>query len=117
MLLLLVLSPLAFAQDSDYFNSQVSEELSVTGSECGGGGRFSTRTCTGGEWYVTLNHKSLGSLMFLATLDRVQVMSPSTISFYNISPITPVSAETLDFVRTHWVRFDLSGETKVLRIK
>ena len=115
--LLFVICSSAFAQSSDYFNTQVSDELRITGSHCRGGGRFSTRTCTDGEWYLTLSFTDNGQTMFLAALDRADVISAATYSYYTIRPITPVSEATQDLINQYWVRFDLNGEPRVFKIK
>ena len=117
LVLLFTICTSAFAQSADYFNTQVNDELRITGSHCRGGGRWTTRTCTDGEWYITLTFKDAGSTMFLGALDRADVVSASTLSFYNIRPLTPVSEATLELVNKYWVRFDLNGDPKVLKLE
>ncbi len=114
LVLLFTICTSAFAQNADYFNTQVNDDLSITGSHCRGGGRFSVRPCTDGEWYVTLTHKTAGSTMFLGALDRADIVSASTLTFYTIRALTPVSKATQKIINRYLVRFDLNGEPMVI---
>ena len=117
LVLLFTICTSAFAQNADYFNTQVSDDLRITGSHCRGGGRFATRMCTDGEWNMTLTFKDVGSTMFLGALDRADLVSAATLSFYTIRPLTPVSEATEELIKGYLVRFDLNGEPLVIEAK
>lgn len=116
----------------DSFDTRLSPELRISGQKCEGGetvavqgnGSTSTETCEENQWLVVVDNENtcepngscteIGVNPIIAELERANVPSPTTYSFYNIEPETQTTDERRRILENHWVRFDLNGRPEVL---
>jgi hypothetical protein len=124
---LYLLSLSAFAQWNASFSTRVSAELAISGKRCIGGepSGVSSKNCSKGEWLLTfddINHCGDNGACteafvfpFIAALERVEIVSPKTIAFYKIKPKEKISLHDRMELSKYWVKFDLNGETGVIR--
>jgi hypothetical protein len=124
---LYVLSVSAFAQWNASFSTRLSADLEISGKRCFGGepSGVSRKNCSIGEWLLTLddiNHCGENGACteafvfpFIVDLVRVEIVSPKTIAFYKIQPKDRISLHDRMELSKYWVKFDLNGETGVMR--
>ncbi len=102
----------------DSFSTRLNSELLISGNRCDG------ENCPEGKWLVIVDNVNtcspdgacteIGVNPIEAELRKVDVTSPTTLSFYNIIPDDSASDEQQNILEDHWVRFDLNGDPVVL---
>jgi hypothetical protein len=127
MLGLSLLTVSAFAQWNATFSTRVSADLMISGKRCLGGepSGVSSKNCLSGQWLLTyddINHcRENGACTeafvfpFIVELERVEIVSPKTVSFYKIKPKDRISLRDRVELAKYWVKFDLNGETGVIK--
>lgn len=107
----------SYAQWDDSFSSQVNSRLKISGSKCVGGepSGVSHRICEAGQWRIVLNEGGRIKAPFISFLRRADIVTPSTIVFYDIIPRDRVTLRQRVLLRKYWVRFDLNGEPLVMK--
>lgn len=117
----------AFAQWNSQFHTQIHEQLSVSGVICRGGETVygSEKECLKGEWLVTVDNLNLCSRdgictqihvsPFIAKLQKADVISITTISFYDVIPLTPITEDVALVLETYWMRDHFNGKAMMVR--
>lgn len=112
----LFISATSFAQWQDAFSTQVNPHLMIGGKKCMGGEVSGTsgRLCKKGRWLINIDRADQGPT-FISILRKVDVITPTTLAFYEILPKERIAPHHKMLLRRFWVRFDLNGEPKVIR--
>lgn len=116
----------AYAQWDESFATQINSQLSISGQKCKGdeSSGVGHRICEAGQWLITLdniNHCSedgcteLFVPAFIAKLKRVNIITPTTIAFFEMIPKDRVSYQQRQILSRYWVQFNLNGAPVVLR--
>ncbi len=74
----------------------------------------SGRLCKKDRWLINIDRVDRGPT-FISLLRRVDVISPTTIAFFEILPKDGIPPHQRMLLKRFWVRFDLNGEPKVIR--
>ena len=107
------------------FSTRINNNLLIAGTRCEGsetttdsGGR--TVTCARNQWLITLDNVNtctpagacteIGVIPFVAELDRVDRVTVPEYTFFEIDPISSVSATQANTVDDYLVRFDINDE-------
>lgn len=125
-LLFFLLSASAFGQWDNFFGTRLNPRLAISGARCEGGepSGVSLRLCRRGQWLITLDDVNRCQnnscteaqvLPFIAKLRRVPIITPTTISFYEIIPRDTISSSRRRVLSRYWVRFDLNEAPVVIR--
>lgn len=103
------------------FNTRLSNELLISGRGCIA---EDAETCPEGLWLVIVDNLNRcspeGHCTEIAVdpvvteLKQTDVVSASTLAFYDMIPLGPISDEQAQIMSKHWVRFDLNGDAIVL---
>lgn len=112
----LILSTTSFAQWQDAFSTRINPHLTIGGKKCMGGEVSGTsgRLCKKDKWLIDIDRTDHGP-SFISILRRVDVISPTTLAFYEILPKDRIAPNHRMLLRRFWVRFDLNGEAKVIK--
>ncbi len=112
----LFISTTSFAQWQDAFATKVNSHLLIGGKKCMGGevSGASGRLCKKDSWLINIDRADQGPT-FISILRRVDVISPTTLAFYEILPKDRIDPHHKMLLRKFWVRFDLNGEPKVIK--
>jgi hypothetical protein len=115
----------------DRFDTRLNSTLRISGQKCEGGetvvvqedSSSRTETCEENQWLVIVDNENtcnengscteIGVNPIIAVLERANIPSPTTYSFYNIEPDSQTTEERRRILENHWVRFDLNGSPEV----
>ncbi len=112
----LFFSGIAFAQWQDAFSTKINSHLLIGGKKCMGGEVSGTsgRLCKKDRWLINIDRADQGPT-FISLLRKVDIITPTTIAFYEILPKDRIAPHHRMLLRKFWVRFDLNGEPKVIK--
>lgn len=112
----LLFSGMSYAQWQDAFSTKINPHLLIAGKKCMGGEVSGTsgRLCKMDKWLVNIDRADQGQ-SFISVLRKVDVISPTTIAFYEILPREKIAPNHKMLLRKFWVRFDMNGEAKVIK--
>ena len=115
------------------FSQRLSSDLAIYGERCTEGENFEIQTrnglrnmsCGKNQWVIFIDNinscdpqgscTEIGVFPIFAKLVRADVISASTISFWDIIPVTRIHSPLSDLLKDYWVKFDLNGPTEVLK--
>jgi hypothetical protein len=128
LLSFVLISSSAFAQWSSSFNTKIHNKLSISGRLCKGGERgfgLDEIICEKNQWLVTVDNMNVCSdegmcteiavPPFVAELERANVITITTMAFYDIVPANPVSKDLQKILQTYWVKDNLNGRASVVK--
>lgn len=112
----LFFSCLSFAQWQDSFSTKLNPHLLIAGKKCLGGEVSETtqRLCKKDSWLINID-RSVQSQTFISHLKKVDIITPTTVAFYEIKPKDRIPFSHQMLMKRYWVRFDLNGEVLVMK--
>lgn len=112
----LFFSGVSFGQWQDSFSTKLNPHLLIAGKKCLGGEVSETtqRLCPKDSWLINIDRKVPGQT-FISHLKRADIITPTTVVFYEIKPQDKIPFSHQMLAKQYWVRFDLNGEALVLK--